>query len=517
MAAYAIVYFGAALVALVSTPLAARLARAMRIMDRPTARKVHATAIPRIGGVAVILAMLAVTIPALLLKVDWAPVRAMQMHLQPIQKQVVVLLAASAFICLVGLIDDIWGLPAKVKLLLQLSAAAAVCAFGIRIGPVAVRGWFETHLEFWSWPLTILWIVGITNAVNLIDGLDGLAAGICAITCAVIVVFALHWNQAVMAMLMLAMLGSLTGFLFFNFNPARIFLGDCGSMFLGFFIATASVMSAAKSYTLVGLALPALALGLPIFDTLFTILRRVLERRSMFAPDRDHIHHRLVDTGLHQRQAVILMYVVTLLAAGIGMFMMLTRDIATLLVFAGALLPVLLIFRVFGALRFKETLSALQRNRALAREAKEDRLGFEQLQVRLSRAADFEQWWRALRRAARELGFARLTLEFENRDGTTRKLVWRLPHRELTTDEMIFLTIPVHHRRAGEPIRADVDVPVNASLESAGRRVALFARLLDQHSLATVPGEPRHAGVYEPEPRAESEPAKLTPTSGEQP
>jgi len=472
----------------------------MRIVDRPGTRKVHATAVPRIGGLAVVIAMLTVTVPVLLLKgIPWEPLRVIQSHLRPLGTQVVALLAASVFICLVGLVDDILHLPARVKLLAQFAAALAVCAFGIRIGVVGFGPSLKAPLGFWSWPITIIWIVGITNAVNLIDGLDGLAAGISAIACGVIAVFAFHWGQVLMGVLMLGLLGSLTGFLFFNFNPAKIFLGDCGSMFLGFFVATASVLSAMKSATLVGLAMPALALGLPIFDTLFSMLRRLLERRSLFAPDRNHIHHRLIDMGLNHRHAVILMYMVTLLAAGIGMFMMITRDVGSVIIFACALLPVLLIFRTVGAIRLREALMALQRNRAIAREAKEQRQGFEEMQLRLRRAIGMEQWWRAVRRTARELGFARLTVEMKNRDGTTRKLVWRLPHRKLRTDEMIFTTIPLRHRRRGEPLRADIDVPVYGSLESAGRRVALFGRLLDEHSLADLPSVPRDRGTYVPE------------------
>ena len=127
------------------------------------------------------------------------------------------------------------------------------------------------------------------------------------------------------AVIMLAFLGSLTGFLFFNFNPAKIFMGDCGSLFLGFMLAGASVACASKSTTIVGLGLPMLALSVPIFDTLFSMLRRFLERRSLFAPDRRHIHHRLMDIGLGQRYAVIFIYLVTLIAVGFGMFMMVTQ------------------------------------------------------------------------------------------------------------------------------------------------------------------------------------------------
>ena len=136
-------------------------------------------------------------------------------------------------------------------------------------------------------------------------------------------------NDVMMALFALALLGSLSGFLFFNFNPAKVFMGDCGSLFLGFTIASASVMCVSKSAALVGLALPALALGIPIFDTLFSMLRRFLERRSLFAPDRSHFHHRLLELGLNQRRAVMVIYVATLLAAGLGLFMMIGDSVSS--------------------------------------------------------------------------------------------------------------------------------------------------------------------------------------------
>ncbi|MHC4539472.1 MAG: MraY family glycosyltransferase, partial [Planctomycetota bacterium] len=222
--------------------------------------------------------------------------------------ELIVMLSAASSVFVVGLIDDLKtkGLSARTKFFGQLIAAIAICSVGVRIRSIAVADWLTLDIGWFSWPLTLLWIVGITNAVNLSDGLDGLAAGISAVACGAIAVFAIYSHNVVMAVLMLALLGSLTGFLFFNFNPARIFMGDCGSMFLGFTLASSSVLCSMKSPVLVGLALPVLALGVPIFDTLFSMLRRFLERRSIFAPDRSHFHHKLIDLGLTQRHVVLI-------------------------------------------------------------------------------------------------------------------------------------------------------------------------------------------------------------------
>jgi hypothetical protein len=182
------------------------------------------------------------------------------------------------------------------------------------------------------------------------------------------------------------------------------------------------------------------------------------------------------------------------LAAGIGMFMMVVKDVGVLIVFACALLPLLLVFRVFGAIRLRETFMAFRRNLAMAQESKEDRRDFEEMQLRLRQAKNFAQWWKAIRRAARELGFARLCVRLDQRDGTTLQLRWRLPSRELSTRETLTLHFPVRQRRLGVPSgRGEADVPVDGLLEGAGRRLSLFARLLDEcgiDQLAPSPREP---------------------------
>ena len=195
-----------------------------------------------------------------------------------------------------------------------------------------------------------------------------------------------------MAVLMLALLGSLTGFLFFNFNPAKIFMGDCGSMFLGFILAVASVMCSNKSMTLVALALPFLALGVPIFDMLFNMLRGFLERRSMFAPDRGHIHHRLLDMGLRHRHVVIFMYLVTLLAAGLGMFMMITRNANTVLVFGSVILMLLMIFRIVGTVRLRETIAQMKTNMQIKQQQKGYKREFEDSVLLMRNAQTFDSW-----------------------------------------------------------------------------------------------------------------------------
>ena len=471
---YMVAYFGAVLVALGVTPLVIRIARSMRLVDRPGLRRVHSVAMPRIGGVAVAVAVFVVVIPTLAIAHRTVPA------IREFGTEIVAVLATSFCILLVGLIDDMFGVRARLKLLAQIAAAIVVCSFGISIDRVGVAGVFVLELGYWSWPLTILWIVGLTNAVNLIDGLDGLAAGISAIACGVIAVFAISSGLLVMGILMLAVLGSLTGFLVFNFSPARIFLGDCGSMFLGFFLASASVAFSAKSHALAGLAITALVLGVPIFDTVSTMIRRFLARRSIFGADREHIHHRLIDMGLHHRQVVIIMYVITVLAGGTGLFLMIARRTWTAVVFFGALLPVLVVFRLAGGVRLREACAAFQRKWTMARQTKEQLKDFEEIQLHLREARTFEESWRAIRRSARKLGFSRVTIEFDGPDGTTCSFAWRRV-LSLGGASLMHVTIPRIQSGTGPSFRAEIEVPVTGSLELVGRRVALFGRLLDEH------------------------------------
>jgi UDP-GlcNAc:undecaprenyl-phosphate GlcNAc-1-phosphate transferase len=271
---YLFVYLGSLLLALMMTPAVIRIARRLHIVDVPGVRQMHTRPISHIGGVAIFVSVMILSIYVL-----WFSGFAIFAD-QSVLGRLYILFLAACFMFAVGLIDDIKtkGLRARTKFLAQIAAAVVVCAAGIRIESVVVTNSATLNFAWLSWPLTLLWIVGITNAVNLSDGLDGLAGGICAATCGVVAVFAASTANLTIVVLMLALLGSITGFLFFNFNPAKIFMGDCGSMFLGFTIASVSVLCFSKSSALVGLALPVAALGVPIFDTLFSMLRRFVER-----------------------------------------------------------------------------------------------------------------------------------------------------------------------------------------------------------------------------------------------
>ena len=300
---YILAFLIAVVVALAITPGVIFLAAKTGAMDAPDARKVHKKPIPRIGGLGIYAAFMV----SMLTVMVFTDLSADVFH------ERVGLMVSGTMIVILGLIDDYTNLPAKVKLAGQIAAACVLVAFDVRIDFISDPfGDFLYH-EVFAIPATIFWIVGLTNTVNLIDGLDGLAAGVATIAAVTIFLVALQQDFLLVAVLTAALAGAAIGFLYYNFNPARIFMGDTGSMFLGFMLAGISIIGAVKSAATIALIVPILALGLPILDTTFAIVRRYRGGVPIFKPDKGHLHHRLLDLGFTQRQAVLLMYVISAL------------------------------------------------------------------------------------------------------------------------------------------------------------------------------------------------------------
>ncbi len=288
--------------ALALTPLVKKFAVRIGAMDTPNARKVHTRIMPRLGGLGIFLAFI-ITVAALLPFVSaWFTTRDMSF--------VSAFLVGGSIIVLIGALDDRFELSAKVKLLGQI-VAASVVVFGFNIRVDFVNIPFQdaySSLETWvSIPLTILWIVGVTNAINLIDGLDGLAAGVSGIAIGTIAVMSFLMGNTMIALMCLVLLGSIIGFLFFNFHPAKIFMGDTGSLFLGFSLAMLSMLGF-KQIAVVSFITPLIIIGVPLSDTLFAIIRRAVQRKPIFSPDKGHLHHCLRELGFSHRQTVLIIY-----------------------------------------------------------------------------------------------------------------------------------------------------------------------------------------------------------------
>lgn len=296
---YVLTFFMALVIAVIATPVSMKLAGRWGAIDYPGGRHVHKKPIPRLGGLAIYAAF---WIAALIMQV-W-------------DQQMTGLFLGSTIILVVGIWDDIRGMRPLVKFLWQITAAAVLPAFGFSMKLISLP-FINKEVNFQTLGigsigliLMIFWVVGLVNTVNVSDGLDGLAAGICFI-----VALLLYWsaNQIIQLTvapghLTLALAGALLGFLFFNFPPARVFMGDSGSMFLGYIIGGISIMGYLKTATILGLVFPLLVLGMPVTDLTFAIIRRKLRGQSMATADRGHLHHRLLDAGLSQRAAVLSMY-----------------------------------------------------------------------------------------------------------------------------------------------------------------------------------------------------------------
>ena len=289
----------AAVVSLISTPVVRSLAFRVGAVDVPKDnRRMHNHPIPRMGGLAIFFGF----ILSVLLFV-------------PLTQQLRTMLLGAVVIVILGIFDDIYALPAMPKFMIQIAAALVAVLGGNRIFGLSNINIFSSdpywELGWLSIPISVLWIVGITNAVNLIDGLDGLACGVSTISSMTLLVIALIMAEPDVAILTAALAGACLGFLPYNMNPARIFMGDTGSTFLGYILAVVSIQGLFKFYTFISFAAPFLMLGLPIFDTCFAILRRLAKGQSPMAPDRGHIHHRLIDMGFSQKQAVAMLYVIS--------------------------------------------------------------------------------------------------------------------------------------------------------------------------------------------------------------
>ncbi len=294
---YAIAFVMAFLIAFLTTPLAKKIAFKVGAIAKPRKRDMHSVPIPRMGGIAIFAGFM-ITFLVLVWRLPLVNI-----------KQTLGIFIGCSIIFILGCLDDIYELSAKPKFLIQILAATIVALCGVKIDFLSIPFVGDSHvaMQIFAVPATVIWIVAITNAVNLIDGLDGLAAGISSIASLCLMVLSIP-NYPQGAFLTAILAGSCMGFLPYNFNPASIFMGDTGSTFLGFTLGITSVMGLLKGYTVATIFIAVLVLGLPIFDTSFAILRRLLTGKPIMAPDRGHLHHRLVDKGYTHKQAVVTLY-----------------------------------------------------------------------------------------------------------------------------------------------------------------------------------------------------------------
>ncbi|HMB95992.1 MAG TPA: hypothetical protein VKK61_08140, partial [Tepidisphaeraceae bacterium] len=398
--------------------------------------------------------------------------------------RMITLLVAAASVMVVGFIDDLWEVPSKYKLLALAIGASAVCGSGTLIQSVSINGHQLFSLGSAAWPVTLLWIIGVTVSINFIDGLDGLAAGIVALGSAVLAIGCAVGGYPLGVLLSLALCGSLCGFLFFNRNPAKIFMGDSGSMFIGFMIAGTAVLASGPIGTTRSLILPAITLSIPLFDTLFTMVRRgVLQRGSLFVPERGHIHHRLLDSGFCHKHVVQLLHIVTLAGVGVALVCIFAGSWASTIAASVFVFGLFILFRSAGSVRARETIAAIRNNRAVGRDTKRYQAVFYEMQLGFREAKTFELWWEQVCKSAQCLDFAKVDLPVIHRDGSETVMRWRRDGELLAASASITAEVPIPQRRNAETLRAQIEVLVPSTLESGGRRVALFTRLMGEYGL----------------------------------
>jgi UDP-GlcNAc:undecaprenyl-phosphate GlcNAc-1-phosphate transferase len=295
MAGLIISFILAFLISLMVTPVIRKIAFRVGAIDRPDARKVHSRVMPHMGGLAVYIAFTLTVIV-----------------MAPLSKPIIGLLTGGTLIMLLGLADDFFDISPRFKLLGQIIAASVLVGFGAKLLFVTNPFGSMIYLKYmgidFGIPLTILWIVGVTNAINLIDGLDGLAGGLASIAAMTIGVIAWQEGQIQIVLPAVVLSAAIIGFLKYNFHPAKIFMGDSGSLFLGYMLAGMSVIGLTKGAAVFSVFVPVLILGIPIFDTLFAIIRRYIHNQPIFSADKEHLHHRLLAIGLSHRQTVLIIY-----------------------------------------------------------------------------------------------------------------------------------------------------------------------------------------------------------------
>jgi UDP-GlcNAc:undecaprenyl-phosphate/decaprenyl-phosphate GlcNAc-1-phosphate transferase len=375
-----------------------------------SSRKIHVRPVPRLGGVAIVLAFYA-PLTALLV-VDSGVGRTFLAN----RDLVFALFIGGAAIAGLGLYDDLRGAGARLKFSVQSSVALGLWIAGLRIETITWPFGPALHLGALSLPFTLLWIVGIVNAVNLIDGLDGLAGGVAFVASVTNLVLALARGDVLLALCMAALAGAILGFLVFNFNPASIFMGDTGSMFLGYVLATVSIKTSAKSGTAVAIMVPVIALGLPIMDTFLAMFRRAILGRSLFDADRDHIHHRLMSRlHLSHRDAVLVLYGLSMLFAATALGLATANGVQSAFLLCAITAVAVVIVRKLGYLDPKGAQAAtLARKRNL-----QLRQSVRRIVDSIEDATSLAEIWNILRPLGAELNAARFEFWFHGRRAPT--------------------------------------------------------------------------------------------------
>lgn len=461
------------------TPLARRLALRCGIVDKPDVRKQHRDPVPYCGGVAVFGGLLVGLIALLVLA------RNPSRSFDNLDVRTLALVGGGAVMFGLGLLDDVKNLRARHKLLVQFGLAAAMWFCGIRIEGIQVSETLRFDFGVFGFLITVVWIAGVTNAINFIDGLDGLAAGIGAISAAAIGYVAFESGQYPVAAMLAILCGSLLGFLPHNRHPAKIFLGDAGSLLIGFLLATSAVATSSKSAAFVSVAGPFLALALPILDLCFAVMRRWIERRGLFSADRNHVHHRLLALGYGHARTVWILWAESAALTGLAMVLLYagTSNWQRLLAFGVVLAGHVWFFRATGAVRLKESYRAFKLAAARMQATKWHQKCFDELDLRFRSAKTLGDWWDSLSHAAQQFGVTTVRVRLSHGDDGGNELVWKNPNP--APGAMLRANLPLRVPSEFGIALLEVEVP-SGSVEHAGSVLEVLGRLVDKHGLESM-------------------------------
>ncbi len=462
----AVVFAAATLASVVLTPLLVRAADGLQIYDAPdSGRRVHTRPVPRIGGIAVFAATVLGLSARALMRERGVPLSADEWNF------FFGVVLGGAILFVAGLVDDVRGLRPVAKMVAQVAAASVVYAFGLRVEVLSVGSTSQVALGWFAFPLTIVWVVGVTNAFNLIDGLDGLAIGVALVALGTTLVVAMSLGNKDVVVVCVALIGALLGFLFYNFNPARIFLGDSGSQYVGFMLAVLSVHGSLKSATAVLTIVPLFALALPLLDTSLAVARRFLRGVPLSTADAGHIHHRLLALGLTHRRAVLVMYVLATVLAilGVSLAFAAPRVVIGLALIGGGGILVLLLrgMRYLDYHEFAEAAAVLGSSVPRLRRVIRDQIHARDVAHVIGKAASREQITAILENNAANFGFLHMELCREMSRGRGRVALsngqaahaWKLdypvtPHGAVE-DDLYVLRIWCDADRNTRPIGAE--------------------------------------------------------------
>ncbi|MEA2115534.1 MAG: MraY family glycosyltransferase [Thermodesulfobacteriota bacterium] len=445
-------FIAAFLFALVATPLVKKVALQYGLVDEPSDRKVHELALPRIGGVVIFFAFLFPFTLFFLFNIQNTAT-----ELIVTDDHLTGFVVGAIIVFLVGLLDDIKKLSPAIKFGGQILAALAAYYWGFRIGIVSIPFTDGVSLGFLSLPITLFWFVLVINAINLIDGLDGLAAGICFfVSLAMLFVCSVN-NHIFEALAFASLAGSLLGFLRYNFNPASIFMGDCGSYFLGYTLAALSIHGSIKGQFATAMLIPFIALGVPLIDTMWAPFRRFVLGRKMFRADNEHIHHRLIKMGYTQRRAVLMIYILTIILGVASITIVHTQNDTSALILFVLGIGLICTVRFLGISDFFTMRRITGWARDLTDEAgiSHGRRSFLNHQLTISNSGDCNELWQAVCNSLKEMEFDCAEFSYFVPEPSTiikntkQNFTWQR-HKNfdpgtLTHNCLLKLELPLHH------------------------------------------------------------------------